>query len=329
MPLTSTVLDGTSRTAVDPSFVDDVRSSLTRTPQRELPSKYLYDALGSKLFEAITLLPEYGLTRADERILRTHSRAIVASMPSPLIVAELGSGTGRKTRWILEALARRECALYYPIDISPAALEACAAELGDLESVRVQGIEANYLDGLEQVASSRSDGDSLLLLFLGSTIGNFDRAGAVGFLAQVRDRLLPGDGLLLGMDLEKPLERLIDAYDDPAGVTAAFNLNLLGRLNREMGADFDLRRFRHEARYNSNARRIEMHAVSLADQTVSIPAAGLRIHLRNNETIWTEASHKFAFDEIPSIAGQAGFVCEHRWVDSEWPFAESLFRVVE
>lgn len=328
MPLISPVLDAESRDEVDPVFVHDVRTGLTRLPQRELPSKYLYDTLGSKLFEAITLLPEYGLTRADERLLRVHSSAIVEAMPSPLIVAELGSGTGRKTRWLLEAVARRECALYYPIDISAAALEVCAAELGDLESVRIRGIEANYLEGLERVAATRSD-QYLLLLFLGSTIGNFDRAGAVTFLSDVRDRLQPGDGMLIGMDLEKPLPCLMNAYDDPAGVTAAFNLNLLGRLNRELGADFNLRRFRHQARYNPDERRIEMHVVSLADQSVSVPAAGLEIQFREGETIWTEACHKFAFDEIPAIAEQAGFVCEQRWVDREWPFAESLFRVVE
>ncbi len=308
-------------------FAADVREGLTKTPQRELHSKYLYDAVGSALFEAITVLPEYGLTRADERLLRAHAGAIVRHVPSPAIVAELGSGSGRKTRWILEALTRRDYTLYYPIDVSAAALHACRNEVGALDSVHIVDIESTYMGGLKEVTARRTPGESLLVLFLGSTIGNFERGPGEEFLQEVRALLEPGDALLLGADLVKPAAQLIEAYDDPAGVTAAFNLNLLARVNRELDADFNLRRFRHEARYNESERRIEMHLRSECAQTVNIRAADLQIAFRQGETIWTESSHKFGLAEIEALARKTGFVCAGQWVDPEWPFAESLFSV--
>src|SRR5690242_2469264 len=227
-------------------FASDVRRDLSKSPQRELHSKYLYDAVGTALFEVITLLPEYGLTRADERLLRANADDIIRRLPSPPIVAELGSGSGHKTRWILEALAKRAYVLYYPIDVSGSALHACRNELGTLDSVHIVEIEATYTDGLREVTRRRS-GEPLLVLFLGSTIGNFERGPAEQFLREVRALLVPGDALLLGTDLVKPLSQILPAYDDPTGVTAAFNLNLLGRINRELGGDFDLRQFQHEA----------------------------------------------------------------------------------
>ena len=308
-------------------FALDVRCGLTQSPQKELPSKYLYDAIGSTLFEAVTLLPEYGLTRADERLLRQHAGEIIGRLPSPLIVAELGSGSGRKTRWILEALARREFALYYAIDVSGAGLAECVNQLGSLDSVRVVGLEATYFEGLREVVERRPDGENLLVLFLGSTFGNFDPPGQAHFLAEARSLLSPGDAMLLGTDLGKPEPVLIDAYDDATGITAAFNLNLLGRINRELRADFDLRCFQHEARYNADERRIEMHLRSQADQRVTIAEAELVCELSRGETIWTESSHKFDVDEVEAMAEEAGFSCAGQWVDEEWPFAESLFVV--
>jgi Uncharacterized conserved protein len=188
-------------------------------------------------------------------------------------------------------------------------------------------LENTYLDGLRQVTGRRRAGRSILLLFLGSTIGNFSPAAALTFLASVRATLQPGDALLLGADLVKPVEQMLLAYDDPAGVTSAFNLNLLARINRELGADFRLREFRHEARYCSAGQRIEMHLRSLKDQTVHVPAAELAVTLREGETIWTESSHKFDLDYLAELALRSGFVPEHQWVDTEWPFAESLWRV--
>jgi L-histidine N-alpha-methyltransferase len=305
-------------------FAADVRESLTKPGQRELPSKYLYDEVGSALFEAICVLPEYGLTRADARLLQKYAGEIVGRLRSPLQVAELGSGSGKKTRWILEALARRQKTYYYPIEISPFALAACAKELGQIDLVSVVGYEQPYLEGLRAVAKGRGEQNHLLVLFLGSTIGNFDRDAGEEFLREMRAILRRGDALLLGTDLEKSVELQFLAYDDPAGVTAAFNLNLLARINRELGGDFDLSCFQHEARWNAVERRMEMHLQSTRRQTVGIRAAGLRIMLEEDETIWTESSHKYNAEEIPGMAARAGFRCEGQWIDEEWPFAQNL-----
>jgi L-histidine N-alpha-methyltransferase len=305
-------------------FAEDVRESLTKPGQRELPSKYLYDEVGSALFETICVLPEYGLTRADARLLEKYAGEIVGRLPSPIQVAELGSGSGKKTRWILEALSQRQKTYYYPIEISPSALAALAKELGQIDLVSIVGHEQSYLEGLRTVAEGRGEEDHLLVLFLGSTIGNFDRDAGEKFLSEMREILRPGDALLLGTDLEKSVELQLLAYDDPAGVTAAFNLNLLARINRELGADFDLSSFRHQARWNRVERRIEMHLHSTCRQTVHVPAANLRFMLDEDETIWTESSHKYQAGEIPEMAARTGFRCEGQWIDREWPFAQNL-----
>ena len=306
-------------------FARSVRDGLSKPGQRELPSIYLYDEIGTALFEVITVLPEYGLTRADERLLRQYAPAIFDQRSPPVVVAELGSGSGRKTRWLLETLARREPVSYYPIDISPSALAKCERELADLGAVSIVGLETSYLDGVRAVASLRRPDQTLLVLFLGSTVGNFDRAAAEQFLREIRRCLLPGDALLLGTDLEKPAAQMLLAYDDPAGVTAAFNLNLLARINRELGGDFVLRNFAHEVRYHERERRIEMHLRSLRTQSVTIREAGFACTLKEGETIWTEACHKYRVEEIPGMAARTGFVCEAQWVDGEWPFAENLW----
>ena len=305
-------------------FAVDVRAGLTKPCQKELLSKYLYDDVGSALFEVISFLPEYGLTRADERLLRRHARDIVELLPTPVAVAELGSGSGRKTRWILEALCRRQRTSYYPIEISHTALAMCARELGDIDSISILGFEREYLDGLLEVAAQRRHGEHLLVLFLGSTIGNFDRPAGINFLSEVRGTLIPGDAMLLGTDLEKSSAQLIAAYDDSLGVTAAFNLNLLARINRELDADFDLSQFEHVARINHEARSVEMHIRSLRRQTVTIPGAELMVEFREGETVWTESSHKYSAGEVFQIARDSGFCCRAQWIDTEWPFAESL-----
>jgi dimethylhistidine N-methyltransferase len=309
-------------------FVSDVRAGLCREGQKELPSKYLYDPLGFALFEAISLLPEYGLTRADERLLRRHAREIVRHVPGPALVSELGSGSGRKTRWILSELCEREPVSYYPIEISRAALASCQSELGDIESVSIVGVEREYLDGLREVAALRTDGVSLLVLFLGSTIGNFDSGADARFLSEVRGVLAPGDSLLVGTDLLKPLERMLEAYDDCLGVTAAFNLNLLGRINRELEGDFDLRQFEHVARFNQTTCSIEMHLRSKSRQVVNVRRGGFAVTFAAGETIWTESSHKYTRQEIAKLAVSCGFRTEAQWVDDEWPFAESLLVAV-
>jgi L-histidine N-alpha-methyltransferase len=305
-------------------FAAEVRAGLSHHRQKELPSKYLYDDVGSALFEVISVLPQYGLTRADERLLRQHADDIVEQLPAPVIVAELGSGSGKKTRWILQALSRYQRTSYCPIEISPAALAMCKRELGDIDAISIVGFEREYLDGLLEVAARREAGECLLVLFLGSTIGNFDRPAGTRFLREIRRVLRAGDALLLGTDLEKPVAQLLDAYDDPLGVTAAFNLNLLARINRELDGDFALAQFEHLARFNREARSVEMHIRSRRKQTVTVPAAGLSITLGEGETIWTESSHKYAPAEVYSIARDTGFHCQAQWIDDEWQFAENL-----
>ena len=307
-----------------PDLAGEVRAGLCRPGQKELPSKYLYDEIGSALFEVISVLPEYGLTCADERLLHRHAAEIVSRLKPQVLVAELGSGSGKKTRWLLEALATRQCTTYCPIEISPTALARCETELGHIECISIVGFERPYLDGLLAAAARRNENDHLLVLFLGSTIGNFDLDAAERFLTEVRRILFPGDALLLGTDLEKPLPQLLAAYDDPLGVTAAFNLNLLARINRELGANFDLGSFRHEARYNTLHQRVEMHLRSVRNQIVTIPRSGCSVSFLKDETIWTESSHKFRAEAIPAMARRNGFRCDSQWIDTEWPFAESL-----
>lgn len=305
-------------------FAADVRDGLMRRGQKELPSKYLYDEVGSALFEVISRLPEYGLTRADERVLRRYANEIVDCITGPVAVAELGSGSGKKTRWILESLSRRQRTFYYPVEISRSALVMCERELSDIDSVHVVGFEREYLDGLREIGSHRQNGERLLVLFLGSTIGNFDRTCGIKFLGSVRQILEPGDWLLLGTDLENSSTQLLKAYDDPIGVTAAFNLNLLARINRELNADFDLKQFEHQAKMNHWARSVEMHLRARRAQRVTIPGARIVVEFKEGETIWTESSHKYSVDEVRRFVGEAGFRCEAHWIDEQWPFSENL-----
>jgi L-histidine N-alpha-methyltransferase len=318
------LLSPTGQTDAVREFAVAVNDSLKKIAQRELPSMYLYDDLGTALFEAITLLPEYGLTRAEERLLLRHAGDMLERLPPPVAVVELGSGSGRKTRWILEALADREPVAYFPIDISAAALIKCHQELGHIGAISMVGLETSYLEGLQEVAARRRADQTLLVLFLGSTIGNFDPPAAERFLDAIRRHLNPGDALLLGTDVEKSVHDMLLAYDDSTGVTAAFNLNLLARINRELGGDFILRHFEHHVRYQEMDRRIEMHLHSTRRQTVSIRAADFSCTFREGETIWTEACHKFRVEDIPGIARRTGFLCDAQWVDTQWTFAENL-----
>jgi dimethylhistidine N-methyltransferase len=312
--------------APDNQFAHDVRLGLTRSPQKTLPCRYFYDEVGSALFEAITCLPEYGLTRADARILQAHAAELAERLPRNVVVAELGSGSGAKTRPILEHLRRKQVIVYYPIDVSATALARCAQELGRLGAIFP--LEKNYLEGLRTVAERRFQGQTLLVLFLGSTIGNFEPESAIDFLYAIRQVLSPGDALLLGTDMVKPVDMMIRAYDDAAGVTAAFNLNLLARINRELDADFELRQFEHHVSYNEEAQRIEMHLRSKQYQIASIHAADLIVDFVPNETICTEACHKFVPKQIFDMARQAGYRVDAAWMDEEWLFTESLWTAI-
>lgn len=312
-------------TEVLAEFSSDVVVGLSQPGQKELPSKYLYDEVGSALFDAICVLPEYGLSRAGMRLLERHAADVVERVPGPVVVAELGSGSGQKTRWLLEALARRQRVNYYPIDISSSALFRCQLELSHIDLVSIVGFERAYLDGLREVAMRRREGERLLVLFLGSTIGNFDRSAGDRFLCEVRSTLREGDALLLATDLEKPVPTLALAYDDPAGVTAAFDKNILARINRELDGDFNLTKFDHVARYDESERRVEMHLRSKVWQRITIRKAGFRFYMREGETIWTESSHKYDPQEVIQMGERAGYRSAGQWIDGEWPFAQTLF----
>ncbi len=307
-------------------FALDVAAGFSAKGNRQIPPRYFYDDLGSSLFEAVTLLPEYGLTRADERLLRMHADSIAGKVGKAGVVAELGSGSGKKTLHILRSIQQATPRMMYcPIDVSGAALAACEREIGSLCAVKP--VCGDWMDGLTEISRQREKNIPLLLLFLGSSIGNLDRALLPDFFRGLRAHLLPGDFFLLGADLVKDIDTMIAAYDDPTGVTAAFNLNVLGRMNRELQAHFDLRTFAHEARWNSEARRIEMHLLSCRDQDVLIGALDTSYRFAAGETIWTESSHKFTEEELDTFAQGSGFASVATWVDREWPFAEALWQV--
>jgi L-histidine Nalpha-methyltransferase len=305
-------------------FAADVRRGLGGAGQKFLPPTYFYDAIGSALFETITLLPEYGLTRADQSLLVQHAPDIASRCGGNTFIAELGSGSGTKTRAVLQAFASQSIP-YYPIDVSRTALERCVADLDSVAAVRP--VQASYIEGLQRVLAQRQPQMRMLLLFLGSTIGNFEKSGALDFLKSVRAAMRAGDHLLIGADLVKPVQAMLAAYDDALGITAAFNRNLLARINRELGSDFDLGGFDHEVRWCEHEQRIEMHLRARYAHTVHIPGAGIDVSFSSGETIWTESSHKYTVDRLCSLAEESGFRQQECWVDDAWPFAECLWIV--
>jgi L-histidine N-alpha-methyltransferase len=307
------------------TFAEDVRAGLTAHPKVLYP-KYFYDELGSRLFEAITALPEYYPTRAEAEILRGHAGEIASAVSGggPVRLVELGSGDGQKTRLLIEALIARQGELeYLPIDISEAAVEASARELlAAYPELRVTAYVGEYQQALRAIHPEPPV--RTLVLFLGSTLGNLDPEERPPLLRDVRGLLAPGDAFLLGVDLKQSEDVLIPAYDDALGVTAAFNLNLLGRINRELGGEFDLASFRHRAVYNREAGRIEMHLESRRAQTVAIRSLGIEVSFEEGETIHTESSYKFDRDQIAALAAETGFELRRTWTDSGGRFASNL-----
>ena len=322
-------LHGLTSDRLRAEFAADVRRDLALNP-KQLQSKYLYDALGSSLFEAICRLPWYRITRAERRLLAQHAPVIVSRLwrrddTVPLIV-ELGCGSGEKIVILAEALQRTGGrGRVHLIDISPQALEQSERTLGRLRHISVVGHRETYEVGLRQAAATREDGQPMVVLLLGSNIGNFDTPAAHDFLRAIRRALAPGDSLLLGTDLVKPEPVLQLAYDDPLGVTAAFNKNLLVRMNRELHATFDLDRFAHVAVWNREYRRVEMHLESLADQRVRISDG--EIDFARGERIWTESSYKYEPQDVDEMGRAAGFVTTERWTDEDARFALTLFTV--
>ncbi|MFN0107556.1 MAG: L-histidine N(alpha)-methyltransferase [Blastocatellia bacterium] len=308
------------------SFAEDVRAGLTALP-KTLPPKYFYDDLGSQLFEAICLLPEYYPTRAEAEIFHRHAAEIVSQLPAPVGVVELGSGSSVKTRLLIEAILARQSELHYqPMDISASILQHSAEKLlGEYSRLRITGHVGDYTCGLDSII--RREGESLLALFLGSNVGNYTPENATALLRAIRATLRTGDGLLLGADLKKPLDVLIPAYDDALGVTAAFNLNLLARINRELGANFDLRSFEHRALFNDETGRMEMHLASRSAQTVTINALDLQIDFQPGETVHTENSYKYDLPQLAALAEATGFQPMKTWLDGERRFSCNFWLV--
>jgi L-histidine Nalpha-methyltransferase len=286
--------------------------------QKELQPAYFYDALGSALFDAITRLPEYTITRAETALLRAHGREIIAAAGANLELIELGPGNGEKLPLLLKHCPN--CRVHL-IDVSAAALESARRRLREAFDVEISVCEAQFAEGLAPLPPSKC---KRLVLFLGSNIGNFTPREAIDFLRVVHRSLSPGDMLLLGVDLVKGEQKLLAAYDDPLGVTAAFNKNILLRINRELGANFDLLAFDHRALWNATASRIEMHLLSLFDQTVHIAALKLDAPFVVGETIWTESSHKYTEAGIRDLLQKGGFQPIDQWVAEEQSFLEVL-----
>jgi dimethylhistidine N-methyltransferase len=304
-------------------LAEDVRKGLTAQPKRFLP-KYFYDELGSQLFEAICLLPEYYLTRAENEILQKYSDQIISAVEGHKTLVELGSGSASKTRLIIEALLRRQQELLFmPVDISATALESSSRIL--LQSyprLTIEAYAADYFAGLAELR--KKPRARTLALFLGSNISNFDLEEALRFLRATRSMLNKGDALLLGADLKKDPAVLEAAYNDALGVTSAFNLNVLARINRELNGTFDLHNFRHRAFYNSEAGRIEIYIESLIDQRVRIEKLDLDVEFGAGELIHTENSYKYDMNGIRALAGQTGFELSRTWLDSQERFSSNL-----
>ncbi len=305
------VLDPETQSAApDEDFLASVVGSLA-APQKSIESKFFYDAQGSQLFDAITDLEEYYLTRAETALLRARSGEIAALLGSGVSLVEFGSGSSVKTRILLDALPA--LSVYVPIDISGAHLDAAAKRIAADFGLTVIPLHADYNS---RVSLPRQvPRDKLVGFFPGSTIGNFEPEAAVAFLKRVGSLLGSGARLLIGADLQKDAARLTAAYDDALGVTAAFNLNLLVRINRELGGDFDIDAFSHRALYNAEEGRIEMHLVSLKDQSVRL--GGKKFHFASGETIHTENSYKYSLDSFRALAERGGWRSEAAWTDPE------------
>jgi L-histidine Nalpha-methyltransferase len=298
----------------------DVRAGLTTTP-KTLPPKYFYDARGSELFDEITRLPEYYPTRTERAIL-TERVGEIAALTGARTLIELGSGTSEKTRLLLAALRDADTLeRFVPFDVDPAVLkDASAAVSAEFPGVAVEPVVGDF----ERHLSELPRHPSRLLAFLGSTIGNLDPAERAHFLAGVRATLGPGDAFLLGTDLVKPVDRLLAAYNDSAGVTAAFDKNVLTVINRDLGADFDLDAFEHVAVWDGEHERIEMRLRSGRDQTVRVAGLDLRVDFARDEEMRTEISSKFRRSRVEAELAAAGLTLQHWWTDPAGDFALSL-----
>ena len=308
-------------------LAEDVRRGLSSQPKRFLP-KYFYDQLGSQLFEAICLLPEYYLTRAENEILDHYADEIVSLLDGNTTLLEMGSGSASKTRLLIEALLRKQDQLLFiPVDISASALDGSSRILlQSYPQLKIEAYAADYFAGLAEL--SKMPRARTLALFLGSNISNFDPPEALKFLRALRQVLHQGDALLLGADLKKERNVLEAAYNDALGVTAAFNLNVLARINRELGGNFDLRAFQHRAFYNEAVGRVEIYIESTREQTVAISELELEVQFGKGEQIHTENSYKYDLSDIAGLAAETGFTPARTWLDQKQQFSSSLLLAV-
>jgi L-histidine Nalpha-methyltransferase len=306
-------------------FASDVRDGLT-APRKSLPPRWFYDPLGSSLFDAICFLPEYYVTRAETEVLTSFVAEMVNAFGPHIRLVELGSGAARKTRILLDAVtARQPDVEYVPIDVDEAMLERSARELlNEYARLRVIGVRSDFSRPSVPMRLLPRHRGRTVVLFLGSTIGNLDGDAAVAMLRDLRSALARGDALLLGADLRKDRAILEPAYDDALGVTAAFNLNVLQRINRELGGNFALHAFAHRAFYDEQLGRIEMHLVSRFAQQARIAALDLDVTFAAGETIHTESSHKYDEATLQSLARASGFTVERTWTDERRWFADVL-----
>lgn len=306
-------------------FSQDIREGLSSAPKHLFP-KYLYDELGSRLFEAICEVDEYYLTRAEDEILKTHADEIVSGIPSCDTMIELGSGSAEKTRAIIDAFMRqREELLFIPVDISASALaESSHALLDSYPKLRINAYAADYFQALDALPPLGPN--PVLVLFLGSNIGNFEPDEARNFLRTIRRVLRPEDVLLLGVDLKKDPQTLEAAYNDSLGVTRAFIVNELGRINRELNANFDLWAFGLRSFYNAQAGRVEVYLESLRAQSVEIRELNMSIHLEAGERIYVESACKYDLEDLRRLGKETGFDLEQTWLDKQKRFSSNLFR---
>jgi L-histidine N-alpha-methyltransferase len=306
-------------------IAEEVLRGLSARPRR-LPPKLFYDAAGSHLFDQITETPEYYPTRTERAILKKYSGEIIRQAGTNLTLVELGAGSASKTQVLIEALMRRQLrADFYPVDVSSSALQGALKTLnGHFPRLRVSPIVADYTQRIPDLSSLPG---RKLVLFIGSTIGNFEPDEAMTFLKSVHRSLQPGDALLVGFDLIKDAGVLHAAYNDAQGVTAAFNKNMLVRINRELSGSFDVDSFEHVALWNRRKSRIEMHLESLYEQTVWVQDLGCGFHFEKGERIHTENSYKFNAASIARLLRRSGFKLETRWTDPKNWFCEALARV--
>lgn len=315
-------------------FRNDITKGLRNPQQKSTPPKYLYDTLGSQLFERITEQPEYYPTRTEINILKNYSSELIKSISKDIVLIELGSGSSKKTRYLFhEILKKQEKLYYFPIDISMNFLDSIVTSLETLnKNLVVRGIPDDYINGIKQCNNVLFENNisfdtfSRLIVFFGSSIGNFEPEEARDFLKQIRLNIHDKDFLLVGFDLIKDVDLIEPAYNDKAGFTSQFNLNLLNRINNELKGNFDMRKFYHHAFYNLSKNRVEMHIKSRVDQTISILAIDENFHFDTGETIHTENSYKYDQTKIENLASRSGFAVDKIFCDNNNWFDLVLFR---